>query len=139
MNVWLALASSRHIHHQLAKAWFIALDSGQAAFCRITQMGFLRLITNHRVMAGEEVSQRRAWSFYEDLASDRRVIFVPEPPDLEITWKRYTQASFTGSNLWTDAYLAAMAATHGMTLVSFDRGLARMRDLQTLILSPSRE
>src|SRR5580658_4344714 len=128
VNAWLALASDRHIHHELSKAWFSGLESGEAAFCRITQMGFLRLITNHRVMGGEAVSQRSAWIVYEELARDKRVTFAPEPAEVEAAWKHYTQGSFTGTNVWTDAYLAALASVHGMRLVTFDRGLARVKD-----------
>jgi toxin-antitoxin system PIN domain toxin len=134
VNVWLALASGRHIHHQIAKDWFVQLESAEAAFCRITQMSFLRLITNHRVMGGDALSQRSAWTLYEDLARDERVTFAPEPAEVEAAWKHYTQGSFTGTNVWTDAYLAALAAVQGMKLVTFDRGLARVKDVQTLVL-----
>jgi len=134
VNVWLALASERHIHHHIAKVWFDQLGLAEAAFCRITQISFLRLITNVHVMGGEAVSQLRAWTLYEDLASDERVTFVAEQAEVEAVWKHFTQGSFTGTNLWTDVYLAALAAVHGMTLVSFDRGLARIKDASTLIL-----
>jgi len=36
--------------------------------------------------------------------------------------------------VWTDAYLAALAAVRGMTPVTFDRGLARVKTISTLIL-----
>jgi toxin-antitoxin system PIN domain toxin len=134
VNVWLALASNRHVHHDIAKIWFASLDRGEAAFCRITQMGFLRLLTNSRVMGNEALSQRNAWAIYEDLSRDKRVTFTPELAEVEPVWKRYTQGLFTGTNVWTDAYLAAVAAVQGMQLVSFDRGLSRIKDLQTLIL-----
>jgi|SRR5579871_444627 len=134
VNVWLALALDRHVHHEVAKAWFGELDIEGAAFCRITQMGFLRLITNRRVMNGEEVSQRRAWAIYEDLERDKRVTFIGEPVEVQAVWKRYTQASVTGTNLWTDAYLAAMANVNELRLVTFDRTLSRVKDVQTLLL-----
>jgi uncharacterized protein len=136
VNVWLALASGRHIHHHIAKDWFAQLDLAEAAFCRITQMSFLRLITNDHVMGGEAVSQPKAWTLYEDLASDERVTFVAETAEVEAAWKRYTQGSFTGTNVWTDAYLAALASVHGIQLVTFDRALARLKDVQTLVLAP---
>jgi uncharacterized protein len=134
VNVWLALASGPHIHHHIAKDWFAHLGLAEAAFCRITQMSFLRLIMNDHVKGGEAVSQPKAWTLYEDLASDERVTFVAEPAEVEAAWKRYTQGSFTGTNVWTDAYLAALAAVRGLTLVSFDRGLARIKAASTLIL-----
>ena len=134
VNVWIALAWEGHVHHEIAKTWFAGLEPGEAAFCRITQMGFLRLTTNARVMGGDVVSQRNAWPLYEDLARDTRVTFVSEPPDIEPALKDYTQGRFTGTNVWTDAYLAALASVRGMRLVSFDRGLARIKDVHPLIL-----
>jgi toxin-antitoxin system PIN domain toxin len=134
VNVWFAFVWAGHVHHEIATTWFAGLEIDQAAFCRITQMGFLRLVTNRVVMGGEVISQRSAWTLYEDLTRDKRVIFVSETAEVEAAWKRYTQGSFTGTNVWTDAYLAALAAVHGMTLVSFDRGVARVKDASTLIL-----
>jgi len=54
INVCVALASDRHVHHRLARDWFTAIPGAGAAFCRVTQIGFLRLLTNSRVM-GEDV------------------------------------------------------------------------------------
>jgi len=42
INVWVALASDRHFHHGLARDWFATVGETGAAFCRVTQMGFLR-------------------------------------------------------------------------------------------------
>jgi hypothetical protein len=134
VNVWIAFAWAGHVHHDIAKTWFASLDRGEAAFCRITQMGFLRVITNARVMGNEALSQRNAWAIYEELSRDRRVTFTLEPSEVEPLWKRYTQGLFTGTNVWTDTYLAAVASVQGMQFVSFDRGLARIKDLQPLIL-----
>jgi toxin-antitoxin system PIN domain toxin len=134
VNVWIAFAWAGHLDHDFAKSWFASLDRGEAAFCRITQMGFLRLITNSRVMGNEALSQRNAWAIYEDLLRDKRISFTSESAEVEPVWKRYTQAWFTGTNVWTDAYLVAIAAVQGMQLVSFDRGLARIKELEPLIL-----
>jgi toxin-antitoxin system PIN domain toxin len=99
VNVWVAFAWAGHVHHEIARTWFAGLESGGAAFCRVTQMGFLRLITNHHVMGSEAVSQPRAWTLYEDLARDERVTFAPEPAEVEAAWKHHTQGSFTGTNV----------------------------------------
>jgi predicted nucleic acid-binding protein len=96
-------------------------------------MGFLRLTTNARVMGREVLSQRNAWKIYDELGRDRRVSFATESADVEPVWKRYTQARFTGTNIWTDAYLAALASVQGMRLVTLDRGLGRIEELEPLI------
>ena len=60
VNVWIAFAWQGHIHHEIVKPWFAALEPEQAAFCRVTQMGLLRLITNAHVMGYDVLSQRNA-------------------------------------------------------------------------------
>jgi toxin-antitoxin system PIN domain toxin len=61
INVWIALASDRHVHHEAAKSWFAGIEPGGTAFCRVTQMGFLRLTTNRHVMGADVVTQKEAW------------------------------------------------------------------------------
>jgi hypothetical protein len=54
VNVWIALASDQHIHTASATAWLQSVRNEQVAFCRITELGLLRLLTNVHVM-GDEV------------------------------------------------------------------------------------
>jgi toxin-antitoxin system PIN domain toxin len=134
INVWIALASDRHVHHQTAAAWFDEIESGAAAFCRVSQMGFLRLITNRHVMGADVVTQKEAWQTYQKLSRDQRVTFLNEPADLEDEWRRLTQASSASTNLWTDAYLAAFATRRGLTIVSFDGGFQKTPGISATIL-----
>ena len=134
INVWIALAADKHIHHLAAQNWFDAVDPGGAAFCRVTQMGFLRLITKPQVMREDVLDQRTAWRVYEQLARDSRLVFAGEPANLEPVWKRLTQGLFSGTNVWTDAYLAALALVEGLTLVSFDQGFQKIDGLGLIIL-----
>ena len=54
INVWLALAFDSHIHHPDAKKWFDGLaDDAICYFCRLTQLGFLRLATNPKVFGAD--------------------------------------------------------------------------------------
>jgi predicted nucleic acid-binding protein len=66
VNVWLALASRRHVHNAIATQWFQSVGQNEAAFCRITQMGFLRLLTNHHVMGIDVIGQIAAWQDYPE-------------------------------------------------------------------------
>jgi hypothetical protein len=134
INVWVALASDRHVHHGLARDWFTAIHDAGAAFCRVTQMGFLRLLTNSRVMGDDVLNQRQAWGVYEQLARDERVVFALEPPNIEPVWKKLTQSAFAGTALWTDAYIAALALLHNFRVVSFDRGFRGIAGLDSTIL-----
>jgi hypothetical protein len=126
INVWIALTSDLHTHHVSAKEWFSSLESRSAAFCRLTQMGFLRLISNPRVMGKDCVSQREAWKLYEQMSRDERVFFASEPAGVEEIWKPVSLSLLRGTNLWTDAYLAAFAQAHSWTLVTFDKGFGRL-------------
>lgn len=135
INVWIALASDRHVHHDPAKDWFETLESGAAAFCRITQMGFLRLITNRHVMGADVVTQKEAWPIYQKLARDQRVTFLNEPPKLGDEWRGLTQGASAATNTWTDAYLAAFASRRGLKVVSFDSGFEKMPGTDALILA----
>jgi predicted nucleic acid-binding protein len=53
VNVWIALAADRHALHRAARHWFSRLVDEKLAFCRLTQLGFLRLLTNKHVMHEE--------------------------------------------------------------------------------------
>lgn len=134
VNVWLALASDRHVHHPLAREWFTSIREAGAAFCRVTQMGFLRLLTNSRVMGDDVLNQRQAWGFYEQLERDQRVVFALEPPHIEPAWKKLTESAFRGTGHWTDAYIAALALLHDFHVVSFDQGFRRIAGLDFTVL-----
>jgi uncharacterized protein len=135
LNVWLALAFDSHQHHPSAVAWFSAVPEESCCFCRITQLGFLRLATTPRVMMDQALTLKEAWLTYEGLYSDPRVVFAAEPEDLEPLWRSYTQHSTFSPKVWNDAYLAAFARSADFELVTFDRGVAQYRDVRCTILS----
>jgi toxin-antitoxin system PIN domain toxin len=83
VNVWVALAYSLHVHHDPAKRWFETIGVDQAYFCRLTQLGFLRLLTNPHVMGPNVMTQPRAWQTYDELDQDLRVSFLAEPEHVD--------------------------------------------------------
>ena len=123
VNVWLAFAVEAHVHHREAMAWMDSLSRSEAAFCRITQMGVLRLLTNPKVMHASVLSQRGAWQVYETLQNDERAAFLDEPGGIEDRWKTLVTARSSSGSLWTDCYLRAFAETAGLTIATFDRTL----------------
>jgi toxin-antitoxin system PIN domain toxin len=134
INVWIALVSDRHVHHEAAKNWFAKIEPASAAFCRVTQMGFLRLITNRHVMGADVVTQKEAWQVYQKLSRDQRVTFLHEPSGIEDEWQRLTQSGSASTNTWTDAYLAAFALIRGLKVVSFDGGFEKLIGASAIIL-----
>lgn len=136
VNIWLALVSRRHVHYSVASQWLDTLSDDEVAFCRITQMGVLRLMTNHHVMGRDVLTQVEAWKMYRRLTSDERVRFLPEPPGIETIWQELTSMRQAATNVWTDAYLQAFSRLSGAQVVSMDRGFARLGEPEALILRP---
>jgi uncharacterized protein len=134
VNVWLALVSRRHIHHEIAAGWFETVADNQVAFCRITQMGMLRLLTNRHAMGVDALNPIEAWKTYRRLMSDGRIRFLGEPAGIETTWQEFTLSVQPATNSWTDAYLYAFASMSNARVVSFDRGFSRFKESDALIL-----
>ncbi len=134
INFWLALAFQSHEHHVPAKAWMLAALPESCCFCRVTQMGILRLATNRKVFPLDAVPMNEAWRIYDELLTDDRVAFAEEPPDLEVGWRATTERETFSTNAWTDAYLAAFAQMADFEIVTFDKGFARYTGLRRTIL-----
>jgi len=89
-------------------------------FCRITQLGFLKLLTNRHVMGEEVLSPGDAWRAYRALRADRRIGYLTEPAELRESWDIFIPKVTNSPNLWTDAYLCACCNAGNFTLVTFD-------------------
>jgi hypothetical protein len=135
VNFWLALAFNAKAEHGTAKAWFDALAGNQLClFCRPTQQGFLRLATNAKAVGSQACSMIDAWNVYDQLLLDSRVAFATEPTDVEIHWRAMTQRRTSSPKLWTDALLAAFAASAGLELVTFDQAFTQFPGLTCTVL-----
>ena len=137
VNVWLALVYDLHAHHQPAQHWFESLAANQAFFCRFTQLGLLRLLTNSKVMAKDAMTQRAAWGIYDRTTTDERVDFAAEPLAVEKELRRLTQRSSGSPQVWSDAYLAGFALAGGLTVATMDKGFAAMKGIDVVYLGSS--
>ena len=137
VNVWIALAYDGHEHHQAAVAWFARLHGEAVYFCRLTQLGLLRLLTIQSVMQADVRTQAEAWRIYESFLQDAHVFFQSEPDAEQVNavFRRLTSGAGALSQQWSDAYLAAFARVAGLTLVTFDRGLFKRVPGGTVLLS----
>jgi toxin-antitoxin system PIN domain toxin len=123
INVWVALTHGGHVHHLVASDWFDSLDPDvRLCFCRITQLGPLRLLTAEAVMGEEVMRQDQAWAVYDRWLEDDRVSLLEEPAGLERRFRTLTRRKQAAPKTWADAYLAAFAESAQVTLVTFDRG-----------------
>ena len=125
VNVWLAVAYQRHVHHRAAKAWFERLDeNARLCFCRFTRLGLLRLLTADAVMGNDAVlSQAQAWRAYDRLSSDERILFLEEPSAMEATFRAFSRDTRLAPRDWADSYLGAFAAVAGLRFATFDKAL----------------
>lgn len=122
INVWLALTHGRHVHHDVANDWLATRETDvRLLFCRVTQLGFLRLLTAEAVMGEDVLTQMEAWSAYDRWLATGHVELSEEPPGLDLGFRRLARSRQASPKSWGDAYLAAFAQASEMTLVTFDR------------------
>lgn len=95
-------------------------------------LGFLRLLTNRNVMGDSTVTLGGALSLYDRWTQDPRVELAPEPRRLEPLF-REDLARFAlqpATKAIADCYLVAFARASGAHVVTFDKGLAKMAQMQ---------
>jgi toxin-antitoxin system PIN domain toxin len=136
VNVWIALTYRGHVHHPAAHRWLEDAGEVQLFFCRLTQLGFLRLLTNAKVMEHDVRTQREAWQTYDRWLEDDRVDFRAEPPQIEPVFRRLTHGAQPASNVWPDAYLVSVAKAAAAMVVTLDAGFRSLAGSDALVLSP---
>ena len=137
INVWIALTIERHVHHTRATKWFESIGgSGRLFFCRMTQLGLLRLLTLEAVMGQKEVmAQAEAWKTYDRWLQDERIGFLDEPVEVEPAFRALTQSGQAAPKDWADSYLAAFAMAAQLTMVTFDQDFSS-KARQLILLKP---
>jgi toxin-antitoxin system PIN domain toxin len=133
VNVWIAIAHDAHIHHHRARNWFHNLDRDQAFFCRFTQMGLLRLLTDAKVMGSQARTQSAAWEIVDQFSRNGRVQYLDEPSGVTAAFRTLTHRKRATSS-WSTAYIAAVAQCSGLTIATFDRDFRNLR-VDALILA----
>jgi predicted nucleic acid-binding protein len=94
INVWLAMTWDLHPQHASASRWYAGINQSNDAlllFCRMTMLGFLRLLTNRAVTGDSVVTLNNALRLYDQWILDPRVELVPEPRRID---KVFRQALF---------------------------------------------
>jgi toxin-antitoxin system PIN domain toxin len=121
LNVLTALLWPAHEHHDAAHRWFQARRPDRWATTPMTQLGFVRLVSNP-AFSRDALSPAAAVALLaENLATPGHRFWTD---GLQVpTALRSTQAALQGHQQLTDAYLLALATRHGAVLATFDRGL----------------
>jgi len=123
INVVFALLVEAHVHHPAAMAWWSGRADESVGLCLPVRLGVLRLLTNPRAMNDDPVNPDTALSAWDAFARDPRTVEL-EIPALahEEHFRDFVQSRQPSPNLWTDAWLGALAASLQIALTSFDAG-----------------
>jgi toxin-antitoxin system PIN domain toxin len=119
------MAHEIHPHHGIAMEWGESLSSDAIlSFCRFTQLGLLRLLTNQSAMGADVLTQAKAWRVYDAFLKTDQARVIEEPRGIDPLFRRHTDRNESSTRQWADAYLAAFAEAANLPLVTFDRALA---------------
>ena len=122
VNVILPILVANHVLHSVAWAWWESRAEQSVGLCLLVQLGILRLLSNERVMQGQPLSPIDALKVWAVLAEDSRCLWV-HPVEDQDRFLKHLVAGRTGSpNLWTDAWISALALGNGTGVTSFARG-----------------
>ncbi|MGL5863111.1 MAG: TA system VapC family ribonuclease toxin [Phycicoccus sp.] len=130
-------------HHHSYAAWLAAMVAGQDELALVDHCltGFLRVVTNPRIFA-DPAPGTEALTFVDRVRGARRGRPVAATPATWDVLARYvTEDRAVRGNLVPDAYLAALAVSHGCRLATGDRGFARFPGLaffDPLTVAPNR-
>ena len=133
LNAWLALILEGHGQHSIVRRWYETetLAPGDLSFCRSTEIGFLRLLTQQRVMSAcglDALNNEEAVRFLSQVQRDEAIGIVGEVAGTRALWLALSRSRQASPKIWMDAYLAALTITQDMELVTFDQGFRNYRD-----------
>jgi toxin-antitoxin system PIN domain toxin len=134
LNLWLALIDPDHEHHARARHYWEHEAHEGIAFCRVTMLGLLRLLTNSRVMRGEPFTPVQAWEAYHAFTALPEVCFIEDSLAAERQFELWSRLANFAAHRWTDAWIAALAFSCGARVVSFDSDFTSFPDLRFLHL-----
>jgi hypothetical protein len=118
-------------HHSKAKKWLEnSLSSDEPfGFAWIVILGFLRIVTNGRIMPMPLPAEVALATVDEWLQQPPSVTIAPSHQHWNI-FKELLMPLGTAANLTSDAHLAALAIEHGARLYSTDHDFSRFQSLR---------
>ena len=135
VNVVFAILVENHAHHATAWRWWRKRDEQSVVLSLPVRLGILRLLTNKIAMEGSPVSPQEALDAWDSFEADPRTFWLPNLERThEIHFRRFVKGRPSSPNLWTDAWLAALAEASAISLTSFDAGFRSfgLRDFELL-------
>jgi toxin-antitoxin system PIN domain toxin len=121
LNILTALLWPTHEHHDVAHSWFDARGDAPWATCSLTQLGFVRIVSNP-AFSQDALSPADAVALLGANLDHAVHEFWAESLQVPSAVKGM-EAKLQGSKQLTDAYLLALAHRRKGVLATFDRGL----------------
>jgi toxin-antitoxin system PIN domain toxin len=135
-NVLFPLLVQGHPAHDVAMAWWGEQPDGTVGTCLLTRLAILRLLTNRVAMNGQPVIPTDALKAWRRLSDDPRSFHIDsQPTDHEARFASFVSSRQPTPNLWTDAWLAALAVSLDYEMTTFDRGFKSFRGLSLRLLA----
>jgi toxin-antitoxin system PIN domain toxin len=128
VNLLIALLWPAHEHHEAAHRWFGARRSKRWATCPLTQLAFVRIVSNPS-FSTDAITPEEAVALLEKNLQDQRHELRPDDLGVVEALAGVT-ARICGHRQVTDAYLLALASTRGDILASFDSGIQAFASAQ---------
>lgn len=120
---------------EVAKAWWDEQPDATVGTCLLTRLTVLRLLTNRVAMNGAPVTPDDALKAWSKLSGDPRSFHIDaEPAGHEPRFVSLVSSREPTPNLWTDAWLAALAMSLDYEMTTFDRGFESFRNLKLRLL-----
>jgi uncharacterized protein len=135
-NVLFPLLVQGHVAHEAADVWWNEQPDGSVGTCLLTRLAVLRLLTNRVAMNGNPVKPTEALKAWQQLAADPRSVHIDaEPATHESRFASLVAGREPTPNLWTDAWLAALALSLDYEMTTFDRSFKSFRGLKVRLLT----
>ncbi|MEO5740923.1 MAG: TA system VapC family ribonuclease toxin [Vicinamibacterales bacterium] len=121
VNVLLALANPKHMHHEIAHDWFADHHAHGWATCAVTQNGFVRVLSNTAAGAGA-FRPAEVVELLRRFCSAREHVFWADGVSLTET-RLFNPSLIRGYRQVSDIYLLGLAKKMGGCLATFDRAI----------------
>lgn len=123
VNVLLPLLCAGHVAEKSAYQWFGNQAVETVGWCLPIRLAVLRHLSNRHIMGSAVLAPGQALDAWSQLAADERLFEIESIPH---ETEKYLRLNVTGRSpspqIWTDAWIAALAEASGLHLVTFDRG-----------------
>jgi toxin-antitoxin system PIN domain toxin len=135
-NVLFPLLVQGHAAHDAAQKWWDDQPDGTVGICLLTRLAVLRLLSNRVAMNGNPVRPKDALDAWQQLGEDPRSVHIDaEPAAHEPRFTALVASREPTPNLWTDAWLAALALSLDYEMTTFDRGFRSFKGLRVRLLA----